>query len=220
MKPEAAEIVRKLGEISLSGRAFPSPFNQCWPLGLPFVFENLGTEIIQQPGKVTILYPFNHEFRQVRLNERHPTQVTPSWYGDSVGHYEGDALVIDTVGIKIGPVSAVDMYGTPRSPALHVVERYRMLDQDAAKEGWERNARENLRINNDGGPEVDVSYMGKSLQLEFTIEDEGVFTTPWSATVTYRRALDEPQELVCAENRHEYYAGRETAVPTATKPDF
>jgi len=70
LKPEAAEIVRKLGEISLSGRAFPSPFNQCWPLGLPFVFENLGTEIIQQPGKVTILYPFNHEFRQVRLNER------------------------------------------------------------------------------------------------------------------------------------------------------
>ena len=47
------------------------------------------------------------------MNQPHPTQVTPSWYGDSVGHYEGDTLVIDTVGVKIGPFSMVDMYGTP-----------------------------------------------------------------------------------------------------------
>ena len=50
--------------------------------------------------------------------------VTPAWYGDSVGHYEGDTLVIDTVGIKVGPFAMVDMYGTPHSAALHVVERY------------------------------------------------------------------------------------------------
>jgi hypothetical protein len=43
---------------------------------------------------------------------------------------------------------------------------------------------------------------------------------PWSTTVTYRRALEEPQELVCAENPHEYYAGKDTAIPTAIKPDF
>jgi len=61
---------------------------------------------------------------------------------------------------------------------------------------------------------------GKVVQLQFTVEDEGVFTTAWSATVTYWRALDEPRELVCAENTHEYYAGRDTAVPTADKPDF
>jgi len=60
--------------------------------------------------------------------------VTPSWYGDSVGHYEGDTLVIDTVGVKIGPFAMVDMYGTPHSPALHVVERYRLIDYAEAKE--------------------------------------------------------------------------------------
>jgi hypothetical protein len=68
--------------------------------------------------------------------------VIPSWYGDSVGHYEGDTLVIDTVGIKIGPFSMVDWYGTPHAEALHVVERYRLLEQ-AAKVYWERNAKEN-----------------------------------------------------------------------------
>ena len=56
--------------------------------------------------------------------------MAASWYGDSVGHYEGDTLVIDTVGIKIGPFAMVDMYGTPYSEALHVVERYQLLDYE------------------------------------------------------------------------------------------
>ena len=162
------------------------------------------------------------EFRQIRLNEPHPARVTPSWYGDSVGHYEGDTLVIDTVGIKTDrPFAMVDWYGTPYTKALHVVERYRLLEREDAKEYWERNASENFRLaSNDGGPEVDPTNTGKVVQLQFTVEDEGVFTTAWSATVTYWRALDEPRELVCAENTHEYYAGRDTAVPTADKPDF
>jgi hypothetical protein len=67
------------------------------------------------------------------MNQPHPARVTPSWFGDSVGHYEGDALVIDTVGVKIGPFAMVDMYGTPHSPALHVVERCRLLDYEARR---------------------------------------------------------------------------------------
>jgi hypothetical protein len=63
------------------------------------------------------------------MNQPHPAQPTPSWYGDSVGHYEGDTLVIDTVGtIAKRPFAMVDLYGTPYTPALHVVERYRLLD--------------------------------------------------------------------------------------------
>jgi hypothetical protein len=221
LKPAAAEVVKKRGETSLAGAAFPTPFNQCWPAGVPYIFENLGLQLLQQPDKVTILYPFNHEFRQIRFAPPHPAHVTPSWYGDSVGHYEGDTLVVDTVGIKVGPFSMVDWYGTPHTEALHVVERYRLLDYEAALEYWERNGRENFRIrSNDGGPEVDPTHRGKVLQLQFTVEDDAVFTAPWSATVTYWRALEETHELVCAENRREYYAARDTAVPTAAKPDF
>jgi hypothetical protein len=47
------------------------------------------------------------------LNQPHPVQVTPSWYGDSVGHYDGDELVIDTVGIKVGRFSMIDWFGAP-----------------------------------------------------------------------------------------------------------
>jgi hypothetical protein len=216
LKPDAAEVVKRHGEIILTGVTYPTPANQCWPGGVPFIFWFPGMVMLQQPDKITMLYGTN-EFRQVRMNQPHPAPVTPSWYGDSVGHYEGDTLVIDTVGIKIGPYAMVDMFGTPHTEALHVVERYRLLDYAAAKEAWERT--ENFRIS-DAIMEVDPAYKGKGLQLQFMIEDEGVFTMPWSATVTYRRALGEPFEWVCAENPHKYDTEKDAAVPTADKPDF
>jgi MFS family permease len=73
--------------------------------------------------------------RQVRLNGSYLAQVTPSWYGDSVGHYDGDVLVVDTVGIRsLRPFAMVDVYGTPYTDSLHVVERYRLIDREAAIE--------------------------------------------------------------------------------------
>jgi hypothetical protein len=217
LKPQAAEIVKKHGEISLAGGGYPTPSNQCWPGGVPYVFWDFLMEMFQQGDRITMVYRQGNEMRHVRLNEPHPAQVTPSWYGDSVGHYEGDTLVIDTVGTKVGPFAMVDMYGTPHSPALHVVERYRLVDFADAKNAMERNAKENQR---NPGADFDDNYKGKVLQLHFTVEDEGVFTVPWTATITYRRAVGEWTDLICAENIHEYFAGRDTAVPQAAKPDF
>jgi hypothetical protein len=219
LKPQAAEVVRKHGEISLAGMTYPTPSNQCWPSGVPYVFFQIGVQLLQQPDKITILYLRDHEVRRVRLNQPHPAQVPPSWYGDSVGHYEGDALVIDTVGVRTDrPLAMIDMYGTPYSQSMHVVERYRLIDYDEVKAAMIRNNRENIKI---GEMDFDRNYRGKHLQLQFTVEDQGVFTMPWSATVTYARPDHEWEEHVCAENTIGFYSdGREAAVPTATKPDF
>jgi hypothetical protein len=217
LQPAAAEVVKKHGEISLAGMGYPTPSNQCWPGGVPYVFWDFLMEMFQQPDKITMIYRHGNEVRRVRLNEPHPAHVTPSWYGDSVGHYEGDTLVIDTVGIKIGPFAMVDMYGTPHSPALHVVERYRLVDFADAKDAMARNAKENSR---NPGADFQANDRGKVLQLHFTIEDEGVFTTPWTATITYRPAVGAWTDLICSENIHEYYGGRDSAVPRADKPDF
>src|SRR5215467_10038120 len=103
LQPWAAEVVKKYGEISMTRVPYPTPSNQCWPGGVPFVLYNIGMQMLQQPHKITILYSNNHEVRHVRMNQPHPARVTPTWYGDSVGHYEGDTLVVDTVGIKPGP---------------------------------------------------------------------------------------------------------------------
>jgi hypothetical protein len=182
--------------------------------------------MLQQPDKIVILY--GDQVRHVRMNEPHAAPATPSLYGDSVGRYEGDTLVIDTVGIRTDrPFAMIDMYGTPYTEALHVVERYRLLNYEAAKEGLERAAKENFRLPPDMIPPVadsDPNYRGKHLQLKFTVEDEGVFTTPWSATITYGRPpMGDGRgagggEYVCAENPR--YSGRNSAVPTADKPDF
>jgi hypothetical protein len=221
LKPHAAEVVKKLGEISLSGVPYPTPSNRCWPGGVPFVLWNIGMQMLQQPDKITILYSNDHEVRHVRMNQPHPARVTPSWYGDSVGHYEGDTLVIDTVGVKIGPFPMVDMYGTPYSQALHVVERYRVLDYEAAKEAEERGQRGITRTQrSDPGFARNPDYRGKGLQLQFTVEDEGVFTTPWSAAITYQRPLGEWPEMSCAETTHDFFTGTDKAIPHADRADF
>jgi hypothetical protein len=145
LKPEAAGVVKKQGENELNGVGSATPLNQCWPGGVPFVLRDIGMQMLQAAGQ-----DHHHLFSRkwppphVRMNQPHPAQLTPSWYGDSVGHYEGDTLVIDTVGVKVGPFAMVDMYGTPHTDALHVVERYRLVDYDSAKEALERNAKENL----------------------------------------------------------------------------
>ena len=108
LKPEMVEAVKKHGELGMAGIGDPNPRNQCWPEGPPFVFTNGPTQLVQQKDKVTILYVYANQVRQVRMNQQHPARVTPSWYGDSVGHYEGDTLVVDTVGIKVGRYSMVD----------------------------------------------------------------------------------------------------------------
>jgi hypothetical protein len=221
LKPQAAQVVKEHGEIELGGWPAPNPSNQCWPSGVPYVFWNLGMQMLQQPDNITILYVFDHEVRHVRMNQSHPARVTPAWYGDSVGHYEGDTLVIDTVGFKVGPFSMVDHYGTPHTGALHVVERYRLIDYETAKEALVRDAKENFRFNpraNDYGLVVDPAFSGRHLNLELTVEDEGVFTMPWSATITYRPASGEWPEFVCAQNPDEFL--RKSAVPIADKPDF
>src|SRR5215813_9919603 len=102
LKPHAAETVKKYGEMSRAGVVSPTPSNQCWPGGVPYVFWDFLVQMFQTPDQITFVYRHGNEVRRVRMNEPHPTKVTPSWYGDSVGHYEGDTLVIDTVGIKIG----------------------------------------------------------------------------------------------------------------------
>jgi hypothetical protein len=222
LKPHAAEIVKKHGEIEATGVPLPTPRNHCWPEGVPFIFSNFGIQILQQPDKLTILYDHDHQVRRVRLNARHPAQLIPSWYGDSVGHYDGDTLVIDTAGIKIGPYSMIDWYGTPYTEALHVVERYRFIDDEAAKEAEERGAKVVAPVATGGGlaPNLYYNKGDKALQLEFTVEDDGVFTMPWSASITRRRSLSVWTEFVCAENPHGYFVGKNAAIPTADKPDF
>src|SRR5262249_50064866 len=153
--------------------------NQCWPEPVPFLFKHMAIQLVQRPDKVVMLFNEDHEVRYVRLNEPHPAKVTPSCHGDAVGHYGGDTLVIGRVGVKTERLFAmIDLFGAAYAEKLRVVDRYRLLDSEAVKDELARAAKENWRP---GGPmPVSPDYKDKSLQIHFTIRDEGTFTTPWT----------------------------------------
>jgi hypothetical protein len=84
------------------------------------------------------------------------------------------------------------------------------------KDVLQRGAKENWRP---GGP-VNPNYKDKYLQVDFTIEDKGAFTTPWTASMIYLRDRGEWPEIACAENRFGFHYDQAAGIPTASKPDF
>jgi len=221
LKPEAAQAVRTFAELSLSGTVMPDLHNTCAPEPPPYVLGlHYGVQIVQQKNEIVLFYLLYNSARHVRMNEPHRKNLAPSWQGDSVGHYEGDTLVIDTVGIKAAPVSTVDAFGTPHSDALHVVERYRLIDGETAAEAQQKNGARYTPYPAFGRGVIDPDIAKKGLQVEFTVEDPSVFTTRWSGRVTYRRLIGDWPEAVCAENPHQYYTEQDAAIPQADKPEF
>ena len=93
----------------------------------------IGFELRQFPDVVLILFggpagEADHAVRRIYVDGRgHPPDLKPTWMGHSIGRYDGDALVVDTIGIKEG--RWVDNQGHPHSDALHLVERIRRVDQ-------------------------------------------------------------------------------------------
>ena len=221
LKPEAAAIVKQKGEYSASGHDFPDPSNQCAAYPPPYLFSiQIGHQMLQLKDEIVIIYTNNMQVRHVRLNSAHPAQLTPTPMGDSIGHYEGNELVIDTVGIKLEPYSMSDRFGTPQSAAMHTVERYRLIDAKDAQNAMERHEKTAGRINAEAGvAPIDTSF-DKGLEVDVTVDDPNVFTMPWTAKATYRHMLRDWVETLCAENNTDVLHQGFEHIPTADRPDF
>jgi hypothetical protein len=128
LQPWTREALRKVNEKSLSGKYLAIPKERCWPVGVP-AFDLLPATpvyFLQTPKVVTLIWTQDHQVRHVYLGASHSAKPKPSWFGESIGHYEGDTLVVDTVGLNTQ--TFVDNYLTPHTEQLHVVERFRMID--------------------------------------------------------------------------------------------
>ena len=133
LQPHAAEIVRANGEANAAGHAPYTPTQLCRPSGVPNIMNILGKlQILQTPDMVTLLYERDQTPRFVYLNEEHPENLEPSYFGHSVGHYEGDQLVVETIGLN--DKTPTDRFGTPHSESMRVVERYRIIEEWRALE--------------------------------------------------------------------------------------
>jgi hypothetical protein len=130
LKPWVKEQMKKDNDEVLAGKAAFTARSSCMPAGVPgYMAYGGGDEpiyFVQTPKTVLMIYQGNQEVRHIHLDVPHSENPKPSWYGESVGHYEGDTLVIDTIAQNTD--TFLDFYRTPHTDKLHVVERWRKID--------------------------------------------------------------------------------------------
>jgi len=128
LQPWAREELRRRNERILSGKTGYSRQASCWPIGVPgFLLHGVQpVYFIQIAKEVVMVWQEDYQTRRVYLNVPHSAKPAPSWFGESVGHYEGDTLVIDTIGMN--DQTWIDNFRTPHTDRLHVVERFHMID--------------------------------------------------------------------------------------------
>jgi hypothetical protein len=191
LQPWTRDALRRANERATSGVDVALPKERCWPVGVPgfSILPATPVYFLQTPKEVVMIWTQDHQVRHVWLNRNHSGHPKPSWFGESTGHYEGDTLVVDTIGLDTR--TFVDNYFTPHTEQLHVIERYRMVED------------------------------GKTLQVELKVEDPGAFTTPWTALQRYRRVNQGAMpETVCAENNDDHFNHGIGPIPQARTPDF
>ena len=195
LKPWAAAAVQATNDEILQGKR-PAPFwaqSRCWPGGVPgqlnYAFEPM--YFIQKPGEVWMIWQRDHMVRRVYLNRLHSANVTPSWFGESVGHYEnGNTLVVDTIGLST-TLSFIDNFRTPHSEHLHVLERFTL------------------------------SPDGKMLTAIVRAEDPDAYNAPITMMRQwFKLEQPEMLEVVCAENNSDYFHQNLYPIPEANNSDF
>jgi len=223
LTPQAASVVKQKGELAIAGKGFPNAQDQCRAIAPPFSSAmTLGFQMLpRKNGDLVMISDNNANTRHIRMNATHPANLRPTPMGDSIGRWEGDTLVIDTVGVKVDEFLSVDRFGTPVSESMHVIERYRLIDgavAKAASDAYEKREGSVGGGGRDAGYHPDANLKG--LQLELTIEDPKVFTAPLTVRVTYRRLITDYQENVCADNPVEHYKDEWIGLPKSDRPDF
>ena len=195
LKPWAAAQMRMHNDLVRNGHRAFNAQSRCWPGGVPgqLLFVAEPTYFIQTPQEVWIIWQRNQQVRRVYLDREHSRDPKPSWFGESVGHYENGELVIDTVGFVEHEYSFVDNYRTPHTKDLHVVERWKMVDG------------------------------GNAIEAVVTVDDPGTFNAPWSGRARWQKVNRPIIESICAENNlnyEKYFKLNEYPMPEARTLDF
>lgn len=125
MRPETAALLQARGR---GGVTSLLPSTACLPIGIPLdTMLSEVSKIVQTPGLILIMLENDSATRQIYTDGRKlPKDPSPSWFGYSVGRWEGDTLVVDTAGFN--EKSWLDAMGHPHSEAMHLTERYRRRD--------------------------------------------------------------------------------------------
>lgn len=194
LQPWARDVVKKNAESEINLKHVFQADDSCWPVIPPAILNmREAVQFLQSKDRITILYQRDHQVRHIYLNQKHSAKAEPSWYGESVGHFEGDTLVVDTTNFKTHAMSLVDPFGTPHTGKLHVVERYRMI----------------------------TDQRGKGLEVTIRVDDPGTFTMPWAGRLVYRaNRVQNIDEVICSENNVSFDGKSFGPLPEEKTPQF
>ncbi len=130
LKPKYMKLLEERIRAKNRGTPEADTETQCLSHGMPRLMESpYPIEIVQTPGRITFLHEVAHEVRRIYMDRGHPTHVKLSFLGDSVGHWEGDTLVVDTIGLDDRPF--LDDEGSQHSTRLHIIEQYKKINGGA-----------------------------------------------------------------------------------------
>jgi hypothetical protein len=146
---------------------------------------------VQTPKEVWMMWQRDHVVRRIFLDRPHSKNIKPSWFGESVGHYEnGDTLVVDTIGVDSGHNRFIDNFRTPHSDKMHVVERFTIHPD------------------------------GRGMTGTATVEDPEAFNGPITMKQEWFKVDFPMLETVCPENNSDFFNQNLFPIPESTKPDF
>src|ERR1700719_3170937 len=192
LQPWTREELRKVNERALTSVVMFTRKERCWPIGVPgfLLYPVTPVYFLQTPREVVMIWEEDHMARHVYLTGRRSPDVKPSWFGESIGHYEnGDTLVVDTIGLNTR--TFVDSFRTPHTEQLHVVERFRIVEGGKALEVI-------ARVEDPGAFTMPWNAVQRYRRAE-----QGPMG-----------------EAVCAENNASFFNYDVEPIPQADKPDF
>lgn len=168
----------------LEVRANSDPVEQCEPHGVPRIHTwPAKFKFVQTPDVVYMLYEYGPVWRQVWLNRQHPEDPDPSFWGHSIGRYEGaDTFIVDSVGFN--DRTWLDDVGRPHTERLHVIERYRRLDRDRLEA--------TLTIDDPGAYTAPFTYGPRVVQARTTEFGAAVWTCTIEDNKTFFKDVTAP----------------------------
>lgn len=210
LQPWAKDVLRKHNADIMAGKPGFTRQSSCWPVGTPafLLYPVQPVYFVPSPNEVLMIWQGDHQVRHVYLNVPHSKNLKPSWYGESIGHYEGDTLVVDTIGIS--DKTLVDNFGTPHTDQLHTIERYRMSEDGLHLEVA-------LHVEDPGTFTTPWNAIQRYARVEPHVAEPPKVVDFLTATADPGPIL----ESSCAENPHGLFDAPGTLpIPQATKPDF
>lgn len=194
LQPWAAAQMQRTNAEILAGKESYEAMSRCWPGGVPgmMLFTAEPAYFLQTPKELTIVHTRGNNIRHIYMNQKHSNNPRPTWLGESVGRYEGDELVIDTIGLN--DKTFIDWYHTPHTEKLHVVERYKIIEGGKRMQGM-------VTVEDPGAFTTPWKALHYFVRRDLPIADS---------------------EYVCAENNDANYFNEpsQVPIPQTNTPDF